>query len=411
MFDVNIYLLLSILLAGLLTSFGKTTGLNVLGIFTVTIMSLIFPAKEAVGVLLPVLLMGDLIAVFFYRRTVVWRHLFSLVPWILIGVLIGYFVLRTSDNEQLKILLGYLILGLNLFQIIKDYFGSKIDQALPSSIWFIGLMGILAGFATMIGNVAGTVMAIYLLSHRLPKNEFVGTGAWFYLFVNIIKVPFYIQLGMITTSSFTVNLLAIPAVAIGAFVGIKVLPLIPQQMFKWIILALGSLGAMKLIVSALYDYVLIWHIAASIVCFIAGLIALLIKNRKDLRTTCGKIYCGAYPVLFITTMSLALMKWENGIYVFLVSILSFCLALLGYMASKKRVSYWRFKQNVGVIGSYIGLITAIFVIGDLSYSMISNIPTLILCLVPTIIGGLFIGWIMNKEDFEIEERHSLDIKN
>ena len=130
MFDVNIYLLLSILLAGLLTSFGKTTGLNVLGIFTVTMMSLIFPAKEAVGVLLPVLLMGDLIAVFFYRRTVVWKHLFSLVPWILIGVLIGYFVLRTSDNEQLKILLGYLILGLNLFQIVKDYFGSKIGSGI-----------------------------------------------------------------------------------------------------------------------------------------------------------------------------------------------------------------------------------------------------------------------------------------
>ena len=251
-------LLLPILLAGLLTSFGKTTGLNVLGIFTVTIMSLVFPAKEAVGILLPILLMGDLIAVFFYRRTVVWRHLFSLVPWILIGVILGYFVLRFSNNDQLKILLGYLILGLNLFQIMKDYFGSKIDQALPNSIWFIGLMGILGGFATMIGNVAGTVMAIYLLAQRLPKHEFVGTGAWFYLFVNIIKVPFYIHLGMITANSFSVNLLAIPAVAIGAFIGIKVLPFIPQQMFKWIILALGSLGAMKLIIPALFDYISVW---------------------------------------------------------------------------------------------------------------------------------------------------------
>jgi uncharacterized protein len=277
-FDINLYLLLSILLAGLLTSFGKTTGLNVLGIFTVTMMSLIFPAKEAVGILLPILLMGDLIAVFFYRRTVVWRHLFSLVPWILLGVILGYFVLRFSDNDQLKILLGYLILGLNLFQIVKDYFGSKIDQSLPSSIWFIGLMGILAGFATMIGNVAGTVMAIYLLAHRLPKNEFVGTGAWFYLFVNIIKVPFYISLGMITASSFTVNLLAIPAVAIGAFIGIKVLPRIPQQMFKWIILALGTLGAMKLIVPTLH----VWHIVVIAICFIAGLVFLR-KRASQLR--------------------------------------------------------------------------------------------------------------------------------
>ena len=81
-------------------------------------------------------------------------------------------------------------------------------------------------------------------------------------------------LGMITTSSFTVNLLAIPAVAIGAFIGIKVLPLIPQQMFKWIILALGSLGAMKLIVPTLH----VWHIVVIAICFIAGLALFTKKN-------------------------------------------------------------------------------------------------------------------------------------
>ena len=93
MFDLDISLLLFILLAGFLSGFGKTTGLYVLGIFTVTMLSLIFPAKEAVGILLPILLIGDLIAVTYYRRTVVWKHLFSLVPWILVGILIGYFVL------------------------------------------------------------------------------------------------------------------------------------------------------------------------------------------------------------------------------------------------------------------------------------------------------------------------------
>ena len=130
--------MLFILLAGLLSSFGKTTGLSVLGIFTVTMLSLIFPAKEAVGILLPILLMGDLIAVTYYRRTVVWKHLFSLVPWILVGIVIGYFVLLNIDNEQLKILLGFLIIGLNLFQIIRDLFSSRMDQSLPNSIWFIG---------------------------------------------------------------------------------------------------------------------------------------------------------------------------------------------------------------------------------------------------------------------------------
>ncbi|MEH7414921.1 sulfite exporter TauE/SafE family protein [Neobacillus drentensis] len=268
--------MLFIMLAGLLSGFGKTTGLNVLGIFTMTLLSLFLPAKEAVGILLPILLMGDLIAVTYYRRTVAWRHLFSLVPWILAGIIIGYFVLMKINNEQLKILLGIMIIGLNLFQVIRDLAGSRMVQALPSSVWFIGLIGILAGFTTMIGNVAGSVMAVYLLAQRLPKNVFVGTGAWFFLFVNVIKVPFYVHLGMVTSSSMLVDLMVIPGIAIGTFIGIKVLPLIPQQMFKWIILALGTLGAIKLIFSGALHFFLI----TGVVFLAAGIIALLFRNRN-----------------------------------------------------------------------------------------------------------------------------------
>ena len=393
------------------SGFGKTTGLSVLGIFTVTMLSLLFPAKEAVGVLLPILLIGDLIAVTYYRHTVVWKYLFSLVPWILIGILLGYFVLLNVDNNQLKILLGYLVISLNLFQIVRDLMSKKMDQALPNSVWFIGMIGILAGFATMIGNVAGAVMAVYLLSRRLPKNEFVGTGAWFFLFVNVIKVPFYIHLGMITSQSLLLDIMALPAIAIGTLIGIKVLPLIPQQLFKWIILALGTFGAMRLIVPELFHYILIWHITAVVIGLIAGLFVLLSRNREDLRALCGRIYCGSYTVVFITTMALAIMKWENGIYALFISGLSYCIAWFGYMASKKRWNNWRIKQIGGVIGSYIGMMTAVFVIGDSSLSFISNIPTLLFWLVPTIIGALIIFGIMNKQNFEIDDHHSLDIKN
>lgn len=399
------------MLAGLLTSFGKTTGLNVLGIFTVTMLSLVYPAKEAVGLLLPVLLMGDLIAVFFYRRTVVWKHLFSLVPWILLGVLAGYFVLRFSDNEQLKVMLGYLIIALNLFQIVKDYFGSKIDNALPSSLWFIGLMGVLAGFATMIGNVAGTVMAIYLLAHRLPKNEFVGTGAWFYLFVNVIKVPFYISLGMITSSSFTVNLIAIPAVAIGAYIGIKVLPRIPQQMFKWIILALGTLGAMRLIVSGLQDYVLIWHIIAGVIAFITGVIILTIRNQQEWRKVGVKIYCVSYTVVFMTTSLLAWMNWENKIFLFFISLLAFMIAIVGYIARRKEWNHWYIMQTMGGIGSYFGIIVAILMTSDWNLSIINSDSNLLLWFIPIMIGAMMIGWLMNRQNFETEEDHEFHIKN
>ena len=410
MLGLEISLVLFTMLAGLLSGFGKTTGLNVLGIFTVTMLSLMLPAKEAVGILLPILLVGDIIAVTYYRRTVAWKHLFSLVPWILAGIVIGYFVLLKIDNEQLKILLGFLIIGLNLFQIVRDLLGSRIDQNLPSSIWFIGAIGILAGFATMIGNVAGAVMAVYLLSHRLPKNEFVGTGAWFFLFVNVIKVPFYIHLGMITPTSFTLDLMVIPAVLIGTFVGIKVLPLIPQQIFKWIILALGTLGAMRLIVPSLSQYFLVWHISAGIVCMIAGLLALFQRNQKELRAIGSKIYCIAYTVLFVTTMALAIINWESSVYLLLISGLSFAIAVYGYIAWKKHENNWRIKQISGVIASYSGVVTAVLITAALGLSH-SSLSMLFLWLVSTIIGGIIILWMMNKGDFELDDKHSLDIKN
>jgi uncharacterized membrane protein YfcA len=274
--DLNIYLLLFMVLAGFMTGFGKTTGLNVLGIFTTTILSMIFPAKEAVGILVVTLLTGDMIAVTYYRRTVIWKHLFSLVPWILAGILLGYFVLLKVNNNQLKLLLGIVILALNAFQMIRDLAGSRMEQKMPNSVWFTGVLGILAGFTTMIGNVAGAVMSVYLLSRRLPKNEFVGTGAWFYLFVNVIKVPFYIHLGMISTRSLLFDSIAIPAVVVGTFIGIKVLPHIPQQMFKWMILALGTAGAVKLIVSNTFQFIFV----VCIVFLIAGLLVLLLRNRN-----------------------------------------------------------------------------------------------------------------------------------
>jgi uncharacterized protein len=403
MFELNTSLLLIMLCAGLLSGFGKTTGLSVLGIFIVTILSLILPAKEAVGILLPILLMGDIITVTYYRRTVIWKHLFSLVPWILVGIILGYFVLLTIDNSQLKLLLGYLIISLNLFQIIKDLMGSKMNEAIPNSTWFTGMIGILAGFATMIGNVAGAVMAVYLLSRRLPKNEFVGTGAWFFLFVNVIKVPFYIHLDMITSKSLLIDLMVIPAVIIGTFIGIKVLPLIPQSLFKWIILALGTLGAMKLIVPNLYHYILVWHIAAVVVCLITGLLVAI----KKVRVFSGKLYCSAYTGAFITTTALTIIQWEKVFYFLFIGVFSYSLALFGYIARKKRWYNWQIKHLGGIIGSYSGIIIAVIAVFYSSFSQISSTSIILMWLFFMIVGATIIYWIGNRFSYDVDDKHSL----
>jgi len=194
------------------------------------------------------LIVGDLFAVIFYRRSVVWKYLISLIPWVLIGIIFGYFVLNQINSDQLKPLIGVIVLALIILHVSRERLGETFTKVLPKSLWFTISMGILAGFTTMIGNAAGGVMAIYLLMKGLPKNEFVGTGAWFFMFVNLIKVPFYISLGLITFDSITFNMWLIPTILIGALIGIKVVPHIPQKVFQTLILAFALIGALRLII-------------------------------------------------------------------------------------------------------------------------------------------------------------------
>jgi uncharacterized protein len=208
----------------------------------------VFPAKESIGILLPMLIVGDLFAVIFYRRSVVWKYLISLIPWVLIGIIFGYYVLNQINSDQLKPLIGVIVLALIILHISRERLGETFTKVLPKSLWFTISMGILAGFTTMIGNAAGGVMAIYLLMKGLPKKEFVGTGAWFFMFVNLIKVPFYISLGLITFDSITFNMWLIPTILIGALIGIKVVPHIPQKVFQTLILAFALIGALRLII-------------------------------------------------------------------------------------------------------------------------------------------------------------------
>lgn len=99
----------------------------------------------------------------------------------------------------------------------------------------------------MVGNAAGAIMTIYLLVKGLPKKAFIGTGAWFFLTVNLIKFPFYVHLDMITFDTFTVNMMMVPIILAGAFAGAKILNFIPQRVFTLLILIFATLGGLNLI--------------------------------------------------------------------------------------------------------------------------------------------------------------------
>lgn len=234
------------LVAGVLIGFNKT-GIPTLGILVVALMASVFPAKESVGIVTPMLIAADLIAIVYYRRTVVWKSLFSLVPSVSVGLLLGFALLGYIEDGQLSVLLGTIVLALIVIHVFKDRLESKLQIRFTQSRVFHAILGLLAGFTTMVGNAAGGIMAIYLLSKGMRKQEFVGTGAWFFFIVNVVKVPFTAYLGLITPETLLFNAWTIPAIAAGGLLGIKTLPLIPQKHFQAIVLGLAALGGLRLL--------------------------------------------------------------------------------------------------------------------------------------------------------------------
>jgi len=234
-------------LGAFLVGFSKT-GIPGLGILSVAIFALVFPARESVGLVLVILICGDIVAISTYRRDASWSHLLRLFPWAAAGVVLGYFALGRVDDIQMRHLIGVILLGLVVFQYIRSRRPVDSDnEAQPARPWLAPVAGITAGFTTMVANAAGPVMVLYLLAMRLPKIVFVGTAAWYFFALNVFKVPFSASLGLINPSSLGVSLLLGPFAMAGALVGRPVVERLNQRLFELIALALTFVAALLMI--------------------------------------------------------------------------------------------------------------------------------------------------------------------
>jgi len=228
------------------------TGIAGLGMLFVVLFAQIMPAKQATGIVLPLLCFGDIVAVLAYRQHANWPHLWRLFPWTAAGVVLGYFAMERIDDTQARLLIGGIVLVLVALHLVQKRRSTSAQalvdaEALYSAPpWFAPTLGVLAGFTTLMANAAGPLMAVYLLAMRLPKMEYVGTAAVFFLVINLFKVPFMVNLGLISPASFTLNLKLAPVVLAGALLGRKILGRINQRWFENLALGLAVLAGVKL---------------------------------------------------------------------------------------------------------------------------------------------------------------------
>ncbi|NBQ57821.1 MAG: sulfite exporter TauE/SafE family protein [Opitutaceae bacterium] len=234
-------------LGALVVGLAKT-GIPGVSILFVGLLANAMPARQATGVILPLLILGDVFGVLLYRRHTEWRHLWKLFPWTMAGVVIGWLALGHIDDGQTRRLLGAILAVMLILHYWRKFRPAPADTFVAHAPpWVAAGTGLLAGFTTLVANAAGPLMAIYLLAMRLPKMEYVGTAAVFFLLLNLFKVPFMISLGLITPPSFTLNLWLAPAVLAGAWLGRRILPRINQKVFENLALFFSAAAGLRLL--------------------------------------------------------------------------------------------------------------------------------------------------------------------
>ena len=235
-----------VLIGATMIGFSKT-GVPGSGIIIAPLMASAMAAKDSTGFTLVMLAMADVLAILYWRRHVNWSHLARLLPWTFAGVVGGYLLMDHISDKQLKIIMGALILG---FLGVSWWRDRHIKEGqIPNHWLFVAMMGMLAGSTSMMANAAGPVMVIYLMAMRLPKNEFIGTRAWFFWILNLSKLPFSSRLGFITSASLLTNAALIPCILIGGFLGVALVNRIPQKAFTTVVKALTVVAAIYLCVS------------------------------------------------------------------------------------------------------------------------------------------------------------------
>ena len=223
------------------------TGVQGLMLLVVPYMAMAFGAKASTGVILPMLCMADIVAVAYYKRIADWKVVAKLLPTAVLGFLLAILVDRLIPTEGFRQLMGW-TLALALAVMLWSELYGKENRWLRKW-WYSALFGLLGGFTTMIGNAAGPVMSVYLLSMRKEKMEYIGINAWFFLVVNLLKMPLQVFVWEnISWSSFSLNLLMLPIIGVGAWLGIRVVKLLPEQAFHRFILVVTILSVAMMLI-------------------------------------------------------------------------------------------------------------------------------------------------------------------
>ncbi len=235
---------LLILLASFIIGLTKA-GLKGVDMLSVTLMAIVFGSKPSTGIVLPLLCLADIAAVAYYNRHAEWKHFKKLTPWMLVGIVLGVYLGQDMDEAIFRKIMAIIILLTIVIALVMEY---RKSQEVPRHPLFVVSTGLAAGFTTMIGNLAGAFSNLYFLAMRVDKNSFIGTAAWIFLIINLVKFPLQVFFWKnITVQSLKIDALLVPTLAIGFVAGIFIVGKIRDEQYRKVVLFLTLAGSILML--------------------------------------------------------------------------------------------------------------------------------------------------------------------
>ncbi len=213
----------------------------------VALFAAVLPAKQSTGTILLLLIVGDVFALWAYRRHADLRTLLRLAPAVVVGLVAGAVFLAFASDAGVRRMIAIILLVVVAVTLWRRRSQRQTEPGRRSHRVAAGVYGTLGGFTTMVANAAGPVMSMYFIAGRFPIKAFLGTTAWFFAIVNIAKLPFSIGLGLITHEGLLVDLVLVPVVVAAAFVGRWIAGRISQKIFERVVIVLTVFGALYLL--------------------------------------------------------------------------------------------------------------------------------------------------------------------
>ena len=234
--------LLIMLGAGLITGFSKFS-VGGMGLLILPVIMIAFPGPQALGIILPMYIITDVLAVISYRKNIHWPLIARRLPVCLLGVVLGGWLLANINPGQFSWMLGLMIVSMLVLGVVLDNTKSNLMRY-PVSGYLTGLLG---GFVSLTSNAAGPFFSVYFMEQKLSKETYISTRAWAFLLLNLAKVPMLFALGLLSIESTIISLQSIPGLVIGACIGYWLVGKLKLVQFKWLIRIMASLAAIKLL--------------------------------------------------------------------------------------------------------------------------------------------------------------------